>query len=41
METANTLHPVDEDDKLQQATLAALWHQIAMENGWETEEMVM
>jgi len=41
METANTLHPVDEDDKLQQATLAASWHQIAMENGWETEEMVM
>ena len=41
METANTLHPVDEDDKLQQVTLAASWHQIAMENGWETEEMVM
>ena len=41
METANTLHPVDEDDKLQQATLAASWHRIAMENGWENEEMVM
>ena len=41
METANTLHPVDEDDKLQRATLAASWHRIAMENGWETEEMVM
>ena len=39
MEIANTLHPVDEDDKLQQSTLAASWHRIAVENGWETEEM--
>ena len=38
-EPADTLHPVDEEEKLQQSTLAASWHQIAVKYGWETEEM--